>query len=207
MQTSIKQLENNLTDLTSKVGSLQGQCSLLTGQCVTSKQKLEDLEHNKEVYKKEVELLSVVEKSTKDVIKKGFEEIVTYALQYILSNDKYSLNLEFGRRGNLQEVDFNLKTPDCKEPHDPLISSGGGVLDILSLALRVSLLELTKPKIEGFLALDEPFKHLSENHLESARKFLKAINRRINRQIIVVTHKKELVINSDKAIKIGGINE
>ena len=205
--TKLKQLEDNLNELNTKVGSLQGQSSLLTEQCTTSEQKLVTLEHNREVYKKGVELLTIVEKSTKDVIKKGFEEIVTYALQYILSNDKYSLNLEFGRRGNLGEVDFNLKTPDCKEPHDPLISSGGGVLDILSLALRVSLLELTKPKIEGFLALDEPFKHLSENHLESARSFLKAINRRINRQIIVVTHKKELVINTDKAIKIGGLNE
>ena len=158
MQSSIelKQLENKLNNLTSEVGSLQGRYSLLKELITKGEQKLETLEHDKELYKKSVELLTVVEKSTKDVIKKGFEEIVTYALQYILSNDKYSLNLEFGRRGNLSEVDFNLKTPDCKEPHDPLLSSGGGVLDILSLALRISLIGLTKPKIEGFLALDEP---------------------------------------------------
>jgi len=198
----LKELENSLNDLTSKLSSLQGQSSLLSEQCESSEHKIDDLNHNKELYRKSVELLTIVEKSTKEVIKKGFEEIVTYALQYILSSSEYSLNLEFGRRGNLQEVNFNLITPDCKEPHDPLLSSGGGVLDILSLALRISQLEVTKPKIEGFIALDEPFKHLSENHLEAAQDFVKAINRRINRQIIMVTHKKELVVNADKAIEI-----
>lgn len=196
------ELENKLNELTSKVGSLQGQFSLLNDQCIASEQKIEQLDHNKELYRKAVELLTIVEKSTKETLKKGFEEIVTYALIYILNDDRYSLNLEFGRRGNLQEVDFNLKTPNCQEPHDPLESSGGGVLDILSLALRVSLLELTKPKIEGFLALDEPFKHLSADYLPNAGDFLRAINRRIHRQLICVTHKSEFINYADKAIEI-----
>lgn len=203
MNNKLIELENSLNNLTSQLSSLEGQCTLLNEQNIVSQEKIEQLDHNKEVYKKSVELLTIVEKSTKDVIKKGFEEIVTYALQYILNSSEYSLQLEFGRRGNLQEVDFHLKTPDCKEPHDPLLSSGGGVLDILSLALRISLIGLTKPKIEGFLALDEPFKHLSSNYIPIAGNFVKTISRRINRQVIMVTHKSELVNNADKAIKIG----
>lgn len=203
----LKQLEEKIDSLHSELSSLQGQCDLLQEQSTKSKNKLEDLEHKKELFKKAVELLTIVEQSTKEVVKKGFEEIVTYALQYILSSNGYSLELNFGRRGNLTEVDFNLISPDCKEPSDPLLSSGGGVLDILSLALRVSMLEIVKPKIPGFLALDEPFRHLSSEYLENARNFLKSINRRINRQIIVVTHKQSLVINADRAIKIGGQDE
>ena len=195
-------LESKLSELNSKQCSLQGQCILLNEQSNASEHKIEELTNKKELYRKSVELLTIVEKSSKEALKKGFEEIVSYALQYILGSTEYSFNLEFGRRGNLTEMDFNLITPECKEPHDPLESSGGGVLDILSLALRVSLLELTKPKIEGFLCLDEPFKHLSSDYLERARDFLKAINRRINRQIIMVTHKEDLVTNADNSIEI-----
>ena len=184
-KSELIELETNLNALASKLSSLSGQVSLLDAQITQSEQKIERLDRKKEIYHKSVELLTAVEKSTQDALKKGFEEIVTYALQYILNNSEYRFNLEFGRRGNLQEIDFTLVTPDCKDPHDPMESSGGGVLDILSLALRVSLIELTKPRIEGFICLDEPFKHLSSNHLESARKFIQAINRRINRQIIM----------------------
>ena len=193
------ELENKLKELTSKVGSLQGQFSLLNEQCVTSVQKIEQSDHKKELYRKAVELLIIVEKSTKETLKKGFEEIVTYALTYILNDDRYGLKLRFGRRGNLQEVYFDTLTPKCEEAHKP----GGFVSDILGLTLRISLMELTRPKIEGFLVLDEPFKAIdSSGNLERAGSFLKAINRRINRQLIVISHKKEMMINADKTIEI-----
>lgn len=199
---ALNDLQDKLNDLSSKASSLEGQCLQLHKLSDSSKQKLEDLNAKKELYKKAVELLTIVEKSTKGMLKKGFEEIVTYALQYIMSSSEYSFGLEFSRRGNLQEIDFNLKTPDCKELHDIMSGNGGGTVDILSLALRVSLIELTKPKIEGFICLDEPFKQLSAGHLEAARNFLRTINRRIKRQIIMVTHKSDLVTNADKAIEI-----
>ncbi len=201
MQKDIKQLESDFQDLTSQLGSLKGQCSLLATQITSSEHKIEDFDHKKEIYTKAIELLTFAQQVTKEKLKTGFEQIVTYALRYIYSAD-YSFGLEFGRRGNLQEMDFNVKTPECQTPFDPLLSSGGGVLDIISLALRIALLELSKPKIEGFLLLDESFKHLSSNYLENAEKFLEAINKKIGRQIILVTHKKELLNNTKNIIEI-----
>ena len=197
----ITELETKVSSLNSSLNSLKGKCSLLSDQIKTGENKIEKLEYNREVYRKSVELLNLVQRATKEKIKEGFEQIVTYALRFIYSAD-YSFELEFGRRGNLSELDFNVKTPDFKEPFDPKETSGGGVLDILSLALRIALLELSKPKIEGFVILDEPFKQLSKEYLPKAREFLKAINKRIHRQIIMVTHKDELVENADNAIEI-----
>lgn len=200
-KSEIEQLESKLNELKEELSSLQGKCSLLGEQIATSEHKLKELAHKKEVYRKSVELLTLVQKATKEKIKEGFENIVTYALRYIY-NDDYAFELEFGRRGNLQEIDFNVKTPDFKEAFDPKDTSGGGVLDILSLALRIALLELAKPKIEGFVILDEPFKHLSKDYLQRSGEFLKAINKRINRQIIMVTHKEEMLTNADNIIEI-----
>jgi len=199
--TEVGQLKEKLDEIKSRLDSQRGQFSLLTRQINIQKNKLNNLELDREKYKKVIELLNFVQQVTKQKTKESFERLVTYALRFIYSKE-YKFELEFGRRGNLSEINFNVKTPEFAEAYDPLDSSGGGVLDILSLALRICLLELTRPKIEGFLVLDEPFKHLSSNYLETAIKFLEAITKKIGRQIILITHKQELINNSDYKIEI-----
>lgn len=197
----ITYLENKLQDIKSEKDTLEGKCSLFAEQLKEMNIKILDFAHKRELYTKAVELLNFAQEVTKEKMKKEMEIIVSYALRYIYSSD-YEFGLEFGRHGNLQSMDFNVKTPECQTPYDPLLSSGGGVLDIISLALRIALLELSKPKIPGFIVLDESFKHLSSNYLENAEKFLEAINKKIGRQIILITHKKELLNNTNNIIEI-----
>jgi len=201
IESEINSIKSNLSSLSSDISFLSGQKDLLKKQIKISEQNLEKAEYQKERYAKAIELLNFVQKATKEKIKEGFEKIVTYALQYIYSED-YKFELEFGRRGNLSEIDLKVITPKCKKPGDPLVTSGGGVLDILSLALRIALLELSQPKVEGFIVLDEPFKHLSVEYLERARTFIEAINKKIGRQIILITHKQELVDSAQNSIEI-----
>lgn len=201
MLKNIKPLEDYLDNLASQLNKLKGKYILLSEQCTASEHKLKEFEHNKEVYKKSVELLTIVEQHSKDTVIKGFQNIVDYALAFILASDEYKLKVNCDRRGSLQTIDFDILTPGNKEPHKP----GGFVMSILSLALRIALIELTRPKIEGFLILDEPFKAIDVNsgNLERASKFLQAINRKLNRQMIIVSHKEEFINDADKAIKIG----
>ena len=199
--TQLTNLENKLNSLNSSLNSLKGQCSLLSEQIEQSEQKIIGFDKKRELYTKSVELLNLVSEATKVKTKLGFEKIVTYALRYIYNSD-YSFNLEFGRRGNLSELNFNVKTPDCKEPLDLLDSQAGGVLDIISVALRIALLELIKPRIEGFIMLDEPFRHLSVEYLSKAESLIQEINKKFNRQIIIITHKTELINKSNNIIKI-----
>lgn len=197
----IGQLKEQLNEIKSDLDQQQGKLCLLNTQIDSQKTKIIELENKKERYGKVVELLSFVQQVTKQKTKNSFERLVTYALKFIYS-ENYHFELEFGRRGNLSEINFNVKTPDCKEAHDPLDTSGGGVLDILSLALRICLIELTRPKIEGAIILDEPFKHLSKEYLPKAEAFLEAITKKIGRQIILITHKQELVDNAEFKIEI-----
>ena len=195
--TNLIEIKNNLNDLKSNIDSLTGQCSILQSQINIQTQNLEDFAYKTELYKKEVELMLIVEKSTKGIIKEGFEKIVTFALQFILCDDDYSLEVDFGKRGNLQTVDFNLKTPTATEPHP----AGGACSDILSLALRIALLELTRDK--GFLTLDEPFSQFDNINLDNGAKFIKSISEKMGRQIIMITHHKENHEIADKLISIG----
>ena len=204
MKPEINQLETQLNTLNSSLHEAKGKWSILTDQITRSEKKLEEFNHNKELYKKSVELLTVVEQGSKTAVIEGFETIVNFALSYILANDEYKLKVDCDRRGSLQTIDFNILTPGNEEPHKP----GGFVTSILSLALRTALIEITKPKIEGFFILDEPFSAVDIfGNLGRAAQFLKKINNKIKRQMIVSSHHQEFIDIADKAIKIGGINE
>jgi len=198
----IAQLEENNTNLLSKLNSLKGQSNLLNSQISTSKNKLEQLSHKKLVYSKSVELLSFLSEITKQQTKEGFNSLITYALRYVFG-EPYKFSLEFGRRGNYEEVDFKILAPNREEANDPINSEGGGLLDLISLALRIVLLELSRPKNNSFLILDEPCKHLSLQYRPKIGKFFEYISQKTNRQLIIITHFEELKDYADKSIKIG----
>lgn len=202
---NLTQIEEQINTLNSSLSSLQGQCSLITEQCIQSEQKITNFDKQREVYTKSVELLNLVSEATKIKTKLGFEKIVSYALRYIYNED-YSFKLEFGRQGNLATLDFKLKSPKNKEYLDfAEHSQAGGDLDIGTTALRIAWLQLTKPKIEGFLILDESFKSLHPippEYLERVSLFIKEINKKFNRQIIMITGRQELIKNADNLIKL-----
>jgi len=201
MDNRISDLKNKLETFGNKVGQIQGQYNHIKQEYDNNLRQVTVLEKNVLNHQKAVELLSVVQKVTRDRIKNKFENLVNHALHYICGPE-YNFNLEFSTRGNLQEMRFNIQSPDCKEAHDPLEADSGGIIDIISFALRIVLLEINFPKNEGFIVLDESFKHLSRNFLPTTNQFLKEISKKLNRQIILVSHANELIENADNLIEI-----
>ena len=202
MNNTIDLLEEKLKELNSDISSLSGKCDLLQEQINRSNDKLIDLENNRNRYKKSIEFLRLVEQTTKVSIKAGFEKLVSYALRYIFQQE-YDFSLNFNKRGNLQELDYAVATPEMREPYDPKDTSGGGVLDVVSLALRIALLE--KTKLNGFLVLDESFRNIHNiKFIENAFNFLKTMNKKLNKQIIFITGVEDIVaLNyADKVIEI-----
>ncbi len=202
MNIEIKQLEDQFEIFTQKVGSIQGEYKTLCKQQNESESKIEQYKEDEVTYTQAVELLSLVQKVTRDKIKNAFEDIVSHALNYIYESDKYSFHLIFGRRGNLQELDFAVQTPDKTEPLDPMTTDAGGTLNIISLALRIVLMEVASPKISGFILSDESFANLSEEHVEQASMFLKEINQKMNRQIIAISHQPKMLDSADNLIEV-----
>jgi len=195
---SLKSLEDQFSELTRKLGEAQGEYKHILDEKNKLEMNLCKLDHDKEVYSKAVELLAVVQKVSQAKIKEGFEGIITHALQYVFENES-SFELEFGRRGNLQELDFNLKKPGFEEAYDILDTESGGVIDIVSISLRLVLMEINTPKINGFLLIDEPFTGVSkdEDYLPRARDFVQEIQQKLKRQIIIISHEAIFTESSD----------
>jgi len=198
---NLEQLEKKQKELQNNLSALQGQESLLVSQIDSNKSKLLELSHKREIYAKAIEIFGVIQEVTQQQVKEGFNKLITYILQYIFEQD-YKFELEFGRRGNLQECNFKVISPDGVEITDTLEALGGGILDVLSFGLRLVLMELIKPRYEGFICLDESFKHVSINYLPKISALLKETNKRFNKQIIMTTHQELLKFAADNIIEI-----
>lgn len=205
--TELNNIKNSIDDIVSKINAYKGQESLLEKQISDSENNIEKIIHERDVFKKAVEILGLIQRENNERIKVGFESIVTYALQYIYNDPNYGLKLEFKRRGNMTDLNFNTISPGFSEPYDPIMTEAGGFIDVIAVALRIALLSLNVSKNEGFVIFDESFKALSSDLMENAGNFLKAINKKIGRQIIFITHRKNLIKCADKIIKIGDVEE
>jgi len=186
---SLKSLEDQFSELTRKLGEVQGEYKHIKQEKNKLEMNLCKLDVDKEIHTKAVELLSVVQKVSQEKIKDGFETLITQALHYVFENDT-TFELTFGRRGNLQELDFNIKKPGFEEAYDIIDTDSGGVIDIVSTALRLVLMEISTPKIEGFIILDEPFTGVSkdEDYLMRAKDFIQEIHQKLKRQMIIISH-------------------
>lgn len=203
------QIEHQITELDKAYNThrqdtskLEGQKQVLIHQIDMATVKIAALTKIRELDEKGIEVLNLVQRSTRDKVKEAFENMVTFALNSIYQKD-YKFQLQFNTRGNLGEMDFLLKTPDNEEFRDLNQCTAGGSFDIISLALRFVLLQVIRPKIEGFVVLDEPCKMLSKNLVMNEFNFYKHISEKLGRQLIIITHCQEIIDAAENKIKVG----
>ena len=185
------------------VSRLEGQRDLLLSQVEAAKEKVVSLETQKINEIKGVEILHLVQKSTRDKVVEAFENTVTYALRAIYQDDGYSFKLDFSQRGNLGELNFKVKSPKTQNPLDMKDCTCGGEHDIISLALRFMLLHLMVPKVEGPILFDEPTKMLDSSLRQNEFNFYDKMAKQFKRQLIIVTHSQELAELAENKIVIG----
>lgn len=148
-------------------------------------------------------------------IKVHVERTVTAALQAVFGREmRFEVSLR--ELGGQSAADWRVidSMEDAAGEHevagDPEEARGGGVSDIVSLALRLAMLELVRPKPEGPIILDEVGKHVSAEHREALGEFLRSYAASTGRQIILVTHMDELASAADVAYRVtreNGISE
>ncbi len=198
---NLSNIKKSIRTIETDVSTLKGKVQLLENQYDENVAKLDDLKELVDINAKGIELLNHIQTITKEKIKEVFENIVTKALQFVYQDNGYKFELDFGRRGNSPKLTFRLKTPDMQEPHDIVKTRAGGSKDIIVLALRFVLLEISK--IPGFVFLDEPFKRLdNEETTQKAIEFIKELQKESSRQIFIITHKQAVVDSVNNPIII-----
>jgi len=114
-------------------------------------------------------------------------------------DDPYEFKVEFVQKRGKTEAELWLIRNGSKMK--ALDASGGGVVDVVAVALRMAFWSLTKTT-RPIMLLDEPFKHLSGDLKKKAAMMLKMISQKLRLQIIMVSHIKELADSADKKIEV-----
>ncbi|SDC44023.1 ATPase [Shouchella lonarensis] len=135
--------------------------------------------------------------------KQQMEQIVTSALQYVFG-PYISFHIELEEHGSRAVAEMYVVSDyeGIEVKTKPQDARGGGVVDIVSLALRVALMETAEPRQEGPLLLDEPGKHVSGEYTYHLYEFLKSLSTTFGRQIVMITHNQHLTESGDRSFLV-----
>lgn len=210
---SLAQIDSGLVDLRERYQQAAGQLALLEGQRDEKKKGLARAKEDIETWEKVQVLLAKTSEYAREQLKQRIEEIVTAALQAVWEDDRrfivwlYTYNSQ-------PAADFKVlkRGPDGEfvEVH-PYDGSGGGLADVVSMALRLSLLELTRPKPGGPVILDEPAKHVDNENagakMANIASFLEKYTKSTGRQMLFNSHNQILEQVADRVYKTRGIDQ
>ena len=175
-------------------------------------EKESNLSHAKELKELSKERLSNAEKALKlvDKVARQTQEKLQYHISNLVSmaqasvfDDPYKFEVEFVQRASKTECD--LWFTKNKERLEPMLSSGGGALDIASFALRCafwSLQSLSGKRTRPIIILDEPFRFVSVDLQSRCAEMIKQISSKLKIQIIMVSHLPNIIDTADKVFRV-----
>lgn len=165
--------------------------------------ELDETKRQQEILNRVVILLQETGKYAREQAKTSVESIVTHALRHVFGPE-YSFTVELPEHVGRPTAEFFVTSQAGNETltTKPQDSRGGGVVDVVSLGLRVAMLESYQPKLSGPLVLDEPAKHVSDEYIQPVAEFLKKLSEHFGRQVIMVTHNDHISDTADVAYRV-----
>ena len=196
-------LSNEINKLREYISKEEGKKEKLIEQHSISKMKLDKTQLELELLEKVIIIFQKTSEFSREQAKRQIETLVTRCLQFVFeSNIEFIIELdELRNKANAEFYVIN-EIDDIIIKTKPELSRGGGVVDIVSLALRIAFLQIHKPPIEGPLILDEPAKHVSEDYIYNVGDFLRQTSDMFDRQVIMVTHNQHLAAISNRAYRV-----
>lgn len=144
-------------------------------------------------------LLQQVAKETQSALEYHVAELATLAMQSVLPAP-YELKILFDSKWDRTEASIIL----CRDGKEvsPMDASGGGVVDVVTFGLRMSLWTLQNPRSAPVFILDEPFTAVSRDLQDRVSSLLKEISERLGVQMIIVTHEEAVIAQADRIFHV-----
>lgn len=199
----LERYERALADMRGRYDRGAGALSLLEQQKAAKAAELADARTDIDVWRQVQALLSKVSDFAREQLKQRVEETVTAALQTVFG-DQYEFKIILRQIGGQPAAEWQVSSRygETTIESSPEDANGGGVVDVISLALRLAVLELVRPAIGGPLVMDEPGKHVSAEYAPHVADFLRAYATRTGRQGFLVTHNRSLAEAADVAVHV-----
>ncbi len=132
------------------------------------------------------EILQGIAKEVQQAAHTQISSVVTRCLEAVFGDEAYQFKIDFKQARGKTEARL-LFVRDGEEI-EPIDSTGGGVIDVASFALRLSCLILSRPARRRVLIMDEPWKFLSRDYQPLMRDMMEVLSEELGVQFIIVTH-------------------
>ena len=193
-------MKTKIENLLQKVNEKKGQLNFI-------KENLSAAQADQKKYRKEYirteqaqVIIQEVAKETQGQVKFFIEDIVDAAMA-LLFKKYYKFRIEFVTKRNGSEANLFLEDKNGNKTH-PIRYNGGGLCDVISLALRLALFNLKKGKKNNSIGLDEPFKFLDKQMQVKASDLLKELSDKLKLQFIVVSHTPSLAGKANRVFEV-----
>ena len=203
----IAEIKERYISVESARNEMQGRIDLLHEQKDKADERIDAFATKYKHMERVVGVLQKYSKAKEQVLREKLDNIVTKGLRFIFG-EGYRSKLEFGiNRGQATIKPKIITEIDGKELEAEIADAhGGGLVDVTSFIYRMLVLSLVKPRRRRVLFLDECFKHLSEEYLEPAGMFMKQLSEKLGIQLIIITHKKQLMDIGDVVYEFSNTN-
>ena len=185
---------------------LEAERDLLKQQRAAAVERKLDAEAELELFKLVQLLLQKTSETARQQVYDKVNRGVTQALRTVFHDREYLFEARPATRAGNPTTEYWLALNGVwTQLEPPDYGRGGGAIDVIGTALRLMLLELytdEKGHLEGGLWMDEVGKHVSADYALNFAYFLKEYSSRFNRQVIFITHSKELAEAGDKSFKV-----
>jgi len=188
-----------ISEIRKFVDDKKAQKSLLQKQLGTQRIFIGQKKKEKEDTEKARWLLSEASKLTQMNVKNQIESLVTMAINSVFDKD-YRFICDFEIKRNKSECFLRIVQGDS-EPFDLKGNVGGGLVDVTSLALRIVLWSMQKPRTRNVLILDEPGRYTGALSVKFGQ-MVKEISKELKLQILMVTHDSALAEISDRTWEV-----
>jgi DNA repair exonuclease SbcCD ATPase subunit len=192
--------DSALTNMRSHYFNALGQKQLLEQQLQELQNRLNETRQNLATWEQVQILFTKVSEYAREQLKTRIEETVTAALTAVFG-EGYTFRINMRQLGNQPAAEWQVVSQygDEEVAASPEDARGGGITDVVSLALRLAMLEILKPRPEGPVLFDEPAKMVSAEYAGNLAYFLKQYAEKTGRQVMLVTHNPQLAEAADKS--------
>lgn len=189
-----------MNDIKKRLSEAIGKKRLLDTQ---KKTKIGGLKQSESLYNDLIKarwVITEVTRLTQKRFKQRVESLITMVIRSVFNRD-FEFELVMERKRNKLECRPVIK--ENGNEFDPKFERGGGLIDVISFAFRIVLWSLEKPRSRNVFVLDEPFRFIGKGEmLKRVGKMLKELSEKLDFQIIMVTHEKQLEIVADKIFEV-----
>ncbi len=194
-------LINQFDKLKSSYNQKLGQFQAIKDRIVTCQTQIVDLTSKEDTTLKASLFLQSLSENSRIQILEKISGIVTDALQTVKDrNLEFKMNLIV--KANQPTLEMGILDKRSGQVYDVLTSFGGGICDIVSLALRVALLVKWQPSLSRVLVLDEACKHVAQKDQELLAVFVRKLSEALHCQFIWISHSEILQQAAHKIFEV-----